>query len=90
MSTTIHEISSNQQWLTELLEQLQIGDEIILTKQGHQIARLVSIVNKPATLAERRWAAMEEARRSAASKIKPGEDAARSQDFLYDENGLPA
>jgi hypothetical protein len=32
---------------------------------------------------------MEEVRAAGMCKVTPGVDAARSQDFLYDEDGLP-
>jgi hypothetical protein len=34
-------------------------------------------------------AAIEKLQASAAAKVTPGPSAARSQDFLYDEDGLP-
>jgi len=36
-----------------------------------------------------RAAVLADVRGSAAARISPGPDAARSQDFLYDEDGLP-
>ena len=41
------------------------------------------------TLRERRMRIMERLQASAAESILPGPCAARSQDFLYDEDGLP-
>ena len=38
---------------------------------------------------EERWAIIEQAVKEAAPNIVPGPSAARSQDFLYDEDGLP-
>jgi len=37
-----------------------------------------------------RRAVLERLQRSVSSKITPGPDAAHSQDFLYDDDGLPA
>jgi len=90
MTAITHEISGNQTWLTNLLQPLQAGDEIILTQHGKKIARLVPVENPAPVLAEKRRTAMERARHAAITKITPGESAARSQDFLYDEYGLPA
>ncbi len=39
--------------------------------------------------AESRRAVMEAVRRSGPAHARPGPEAARSQDFLYDETGLP-
>ena len=83
------EISVNEAkaQLTELVRRAEAGDEVILTRHGHPAARLVAI--KPAADARRRRALMEEVGAAGMRKISPGADAARSQDFLYDEDGLP-
>jgi hypothetical protein len=44
---------------------------------------------KPATDARRRRALMEEVGAAGIRRVTYGVDAARSQDFLYDEGGLP-
>ena len=74
--------------LTELVRRAEAGDEVILTRHGHPAVKLVP-VEAPMTPAERR-AILESIRASAATKPSPGPCAARSQDFLYDEDGLPA
>jgi len=61
---------------------------VIFTQQGRQIARLVPVAATPH--ANHRRALMERVRASAATKLRPGPDAAHSQDFLYDDDGLPA
>jgi hypothetical protein len=38
---------------------------------------------------ETRYALIKSVQLSVADKVKPGPDAARSQDFLYDDDGLP-
>ena len=73
--------------LTELVRLAGAGDEIILTRRGQPAARLVA-VKAPVDRAARRKL-MEEVSRAGAAKIAPGPSAARSQDFLYDEDGLP-
>jgi len=73
--------------LTELVRRAEAGDEIILTRHGHPAVRLV-----PARVTldrKSRRAVLEAARASGAAKAKAGPDAARSQDFLYGEDGLP-
>lgn len=81
-------VSDAKAQLTELVKRAEAGDEVILTRRGHDVARLVPIV--AARDAASRRALMEKVRISAAAKASPGPDAARSQDFLYGEDGLPA
>jgi prevent-host-death family protein len=71
--------------LTELVRRAEEGDEVILTRHGHPAVRLVPVVPKLDQAARR--AILEEILGSA--KGTPGPDAAHSQDFLYDEDGLP-
>jgi prevent-host-death family protein len=73
--------------LTELVRRAEAGEEIVLTRFGQSVARLVPEARKP-TSAERR-AIIAEIMASAAGRASPGPSAARSQDFLYDELGLP-
>ena len=73
--------------LTELVRRAEAGDDIILTRHGQPAVRLVPINAVPDAAAK--MALMERVRKSGAAKASPGPDAARSQDFLYDENGLP-
>lgn len=73
--------------LTELVRRAQAGDEIILTKHGHAVARLEPV--KPVIDRAAREKVMREIRASTKAKARPGPSAARSQDFLYDEDGLP-
>jgi prevent-host-death family protein len=80
-------VSEAKALLTELVKRAETGDEVILTRRGQEVARLVPIV--AARTAESRRALMERVRASASSKASPGPDAARSQDFLYGDDGLP-
>ncbi|RWC30862.1 MAG: type II toxin-antitoxin system prevent-host-death family antitoxin [Mesorhizobium sp.] len=73
--------------LTELVRRAEAGDEVILTRHGHAAVRLVPI--KPATDKNGRRALMEAARAAGAAKAKAGPSAARSQDFLYGDDGMP-
>jgi prevent-host-death family protein len=73
--------------LTELVRRAEAGDEIILTRHGHAAVRLVPI--KAAPDRKSRRALLEAMRASGAAKAKAGPDAARSQDFLYGDDGLP-
>jgi prevent-host-death family protein len=74
--------------LTELVRLAEAGDEVILTRHGKSAVRLVPIPPQP-TAAEKE-AIIERISMSASQKATPGPSAARSQDFLYnDETGLP-
>jgi prevent-host-death family protein len=73
--------------LTELVRRAENGDEIVLTRHGHAAVRLVPV--KAALDRQSRRALMEEIRDSGRAKATPGPSAARSQDFLYGDDGLP-
>ena len=73
--------------LTELVRRAEAGDDIVLTRHGHEAVRLVPVKKKLDREARR---ALLEDLRKAATEATPGPCAARSQDFLYDEDGLPA
>lgn len=73
--------------LTELVRRAEAGDEIILTRHGHAAVKLVPVKAVPDRRARR--ALLEAVRVSAAAKATAGPSAARSQDFLYGDDGLP-
>ena len=81
-------VSEAKGQLTELVRRAEAGDEIILTRHGQPAVRLIAVKAKPLDPAARRKI-LEEVRASGRAKATPGPSAARSQDFLYDENGLP-
>ncbi len=81
-------VSEAKGQLTDLVRRAEAGEEIVLTRHGHAAVRLVR-VRKPVDVEARRRV-IEKAQAMARGKILPGPDAARSQDFLYDEHGLPA
>lgn len=83
-------ISDAKGKLTDLVRRAEAGDEVILTRHGRPAVRLTPVLVEH-SLAERqarRRAALEAFRGSAKRSFGP--DAARSQDFLYDDYGLPA
>lgn len=80
-------VSDAKSQLTELIRRAEAGEDIVLSRHGKPVVRLVPVTRK-LTRAQRR-ALLEEIRASAASKAAKGPNAARSQDFLYDEDGLP-
>jgi len=67
----------------DLVHKAEGGEDIIPTRAGQAIDRIVCT----APYADERRRALEEARGTATSR--QGTDAARSQDFLYDDTGLP-
>ena len=73
--------------LTDLVRRAEAGDEVILTRHGHEAVRLVPVMAAPDRKAKRKL--LEAARASGAAKATAGPDAARSQDFLYGNDGLP-
>jgi len=80
-------VSDAKGQLTELVRRAESGDEVILTRHGHPVVRLVPVKAAPDRAARR--AALEAFRKAAATAAKEGPGAARSQDFLYDDDGLP-
>ncbi|MFN3546534.1 MAG: type II toxin-antitoxin system Phd/YefM family antitoxin [Mesorhizobium sp.] len=74
--------------LTDLVRRAEAGEEVILTRRGHPAVRLVSISVVPTATVRR--ALMEKVRASGAARANRGPTAQRSQDFLYDDDGLPA
>lgn len=73
--------------LTELVKRAEEGEEVILTRHGAPIARIEPVKTAIDKEAYRR--VLDSIRASGRANAKPGPCAARSQDFLYDEFGLP-
>jgi prevent-host-death family protein len=80
-------VSDAKGQLTELVRRAESGEEVVLTRHGQPAVRLAP-VKRAVDPAERRRI-LDAIGRAAAAKAKPGPSAARSQDFLYDEDGLP-
>lgn len=78
--------------LTELVKLATQGEEVVLTQDGGASVRLEPLPEKQAALKTREEKAglldrlQDEVRKM---NLPPAPDAARSQDFLYDEFGLP-
>jgi len=73
--------------LTELIRRAEAGEEVILTRHGQAIARLVPVGTAAAPEGRRKL--LEAVRSAGAGKARRGESAARSQDFLYGPDGMP-
>lgn len=80
-------VSEAKGQLTDLVRRAEAGDEVILTRHGHAAVRLVPV----RTTVDRtsRKTLLEAARKAGAAKATAGPDAARSQDFLYGDDGMP-
>ena len=73
--------------LTDLVRRAEAGEDVVLTRHGSPAVRLVPLRVVPDTKSRR--AILEAVRSAASQKVAPGASAARSQDFLYGEEGLP-
>ena len=78
-------ISEAKGQLTELARRAELGDEVILTRHGRAVVRLVPV--EPAIGSNERLELLTSLQVSARASV--GVSAARSQDFLYDPEGLP-
>ncbi|MBB3966488.1 MULTISPECIES: type II toxin-antitoxin system Phd/YefM family antitoxin [Rhizobium] len=74
--------------LTELVRLANQGEEIVLTQDGRPSARITPL-KKPLSAEEKSRIFNEVRERVRKMDLPPGPDAAHSQDFLYDEYGLP-
>jgi prevent-host-death family protein len=80
-------VSEAKSRLTDLVRRAEAGDEVILTRHGHAAVRLTPVAVRPNAV--ERKEILEAVRTAGLAKAKPGPSAARSQDFLYGDDGLP-
>jgi prevent-host-death family protein len=80
-------VSDAKSQLTELVRRAEAGEDVVLTRHGRAVVRLVPVTAMPTAIDRR--AVLEKVRASGPKSATPGPDAALSQDFLYDEDGLP-
>lgn len=81
-------VSEAKGQLTELVKRAEEGEEVILTRFGRPVVRLAPVRAK-LSRGERR-AILERLRAAGRATATSGSSAARSQDFLYDTDGLPS
>ncbi len=74
--------------LTDLVRRAEAGEEVVLTRHGQDAVRLVPVKAVPDRAARR--ALLDALRAAGAAKAANGPSAARSQDFLYGDDGLPS
>jgi prevent-host-death family protein len=80
-------VSEAKGQLSDLVRRAEAGDDVVLTRHGRPKVRLVVVTPTIDSTARQ---AVFDAIRAMPGKVTPGPCAARSQDFLYDEFGLPA
>ena len=84
-------VSEAKGLLLDLVRRAEAGEEVVLTRHGAGVVRLVPATTRPSS-AERR-AMLEEMLGTGQPALANAADsdisAARSQDFLYDDAGLP-
>ena len=80
-------VSEAKAQLAELVARAKSGEEIILTQDGKSAVRLSPVRTFPDP--KERLALLEKLAASASAKATPGPGAARSQDFLYGDDGMP-
>lgn len=80
-------VSDAKGQLTDLVRRAESGEEVVLTRHGQPVVVLSPVHRAPS--AESRRRAIDAARVQAAGRRTDGADAARSQDFLYGDDGLP-
>ena len=86
-------LSEAKAQLTDLARRAEAGEEVVLTRRGHPAVKLVPVAPEVdiAEVRRRRLAAIDRAIAAARQRGPDGGPcAARSADYLYDENGLPA
>jgi hypothetical protein len=81
-------VSEAKAQLTELVRRAERVMRSSSRVNGQPVAQLTTVHAVPSS--KRRMALLKEIQAAAAGKALPGPCAARSQDFLYDEDGLPA
>jgi prevent-host-death family protein len=80
-------ISEAKGRLTELVRKAETGEEVVLTRHGHDVVRLAPLATAVTAAARRQL--IQQVRSAAAPRALHGAGAARSQDFLYGDEGLP-
>ena len=80
-------VSDAKARITDLVRRAEAGEEVLLTRFGKAVAKLVPVAPRPSAAVRR--AVLDAVRAEGRAAASSGPDAARSQDFLYDDEGLP-
>jgi len=81
-------ISKAKSKLTDLVKRAEQGEEVVLTRHGTQVVKLVPI--RPVLDLETKKEILSRLLEESQSIICRDTNAADSQDFLYGEDGMPA
>ena len=76
--------------LSELVRRAEAGDDVVILRDGRAAVRLVRVHEAPALDPDARRRALMDIWERGRSQVPLDFDAARSQDFLYGDDGLPA
>lgn len=85
-------IEDAERRLPELVQRALAGETVVLTRNGRRAVQLASLgidTDRPPMTREQKERIIRDFAERASKKALPGPSAARSQDFLYDEDGLP-
>ena len=80
-------VSQAKAKLTDLVRRAERGEEIVLTRHGRASVTLTPLRHTPS--AEGRRKVIESVMEAVRNKRTEGPNAARSQDYLYGDEGLP-
>lgn len=80
-------VTEAKRQLTDLIRRAEAGDDVILTRHGKAVVRLVPIKAATSPAACRKL--LGTMRANASVTASAGPDAAHGQDFLYGVEGLP-
>jgi prevent-host-death family protein len=82
-------VSAAKARLTDLVRRAEAGEEVVLTRNGRPLVRLVLVeAERDVAKIDARIREIQRAVKAKGVKFEGG--AARAADFLYDEFGLPA
>lgn len=83
-------ISDAKAQLTDLVRRAEAGEEVVLTRHGREAVRLAPVSRAGGgRTREEKLRIIREIQEAAKGKFPAGFDAARSQDFLYGDDGMP-
>jgi prevent-host-death family protein len=80
-------VSEAKAQLTELVHLAETGEDIRLTRHGRAVARIIPVAQVRSQAQKRRL--LDQIIAEARGAPSVGADAARSQDFLYGDDGMP-
>ncbi len=81
-------IAEAQGQLLDLIRRAEAGEEVLLTHEGRPVGKISPVQRRLSP--DERLQIIKEIVAKYPPKEDGGPDAAHSQDFLYDEDGLPA